>query len=133
MGRPIGVWIALAYLLGLLVLSAIYLWAAIEAGRVHLILQCTAAALALLPGVVLLVAQSRWAILAIGLLTAWQALSFVEAYLPPHGTTFINPHGSDTVVYVVAITYIWGPLLLLGATTAVLLYSAWLWHRGVLG
>lgn len=121
----------MAFLLVLLTLAAAYLSAAIAGGSVYLILGQTTALLTVLSSVILLLFLSRWAVLTIGLLAVLQASSYL-AYVGAQTPTFVNPSGSDTVVYAVSVTHMFGPLVLMGATGAALLYAAWLWRSGVL-
>ena len=124
MGRPIGVWIATAYLFAQFALITLYLYlfVSIEGGTILSLLKCAAAVLTMLLGVILLLALSRWAVLTIGLLAALQATSLLE-YLTADSSTFIDTQGSDTILV---------PLVISAATITVFLYSAWLWRGGVL-
>jgi hypothetical protein len=135
LGRPIGVWIATAYLLVLQALVVLWLMNAPTWGGSLFIVQALAAFLPLL-STILLLFLNRWAVLTIGALTAFQVASYV-AYLgsnPSHEIErIIERMGSaNTVVYVYSIQYNVAPLVLLAVTVAVLLYTAWLWRRGVL-
>jgi hypothetical protein len=131
MRRPIGVWIVTAYLLVLLAPGVLYLVAAVERGSAQFIVASMAAVLVVLSSAIFLLASSRWAALAIGVLAVMEAASYL-AYLGTSGTHFIQVRGSDTVVHVVSFAYILGPLVFMGATGGALLYTAWLWRRGVL-
>lgn len=128
----IGVWIVTAYLLVLLALGVLYLATAIEGGSVRSIVVLVVGVLLALLSTIFLLAGSHWAVLAIGALAVMQASSYL-VYFATTGTSFMQVRGSDTVVHVFSFTYVLGPLVLMGATGAALLYTAWLWRRGVLG
>ena len=132
MGRPVGIWIASAYLLafGLLVLSLLYL--VVQSGGGIGFILCglllgSATVVVALSGAILLLAQRRWAVPPIGLLAMWQAWI---AYLSAQASAFVDQEGSTPAVDAGAISYL--PLVLLSATIGALLYSGWLWQRGVL-
>lgn len=130
-GRPIGVWLATAYLFVLFALGVLYLVAAIDVGDVRFILQSAVGVLIALASVVLLAFRSRWVVPVIGVLAALQATPHL-AYLATDGATFVAVRGSDAVMRAYLIAYNFGPLLILITTLSVLLYAGWLWHTGIL-
>ncbi len=120
LGRPIGVWIAMAYLLGLLALAVFWaLTAPIVPIAFSVLLLCLS--------VVLLSSLNRWAVLATAALAAMQ----VGSYLSANSSPVPEPLGSANTI-VVSIQYNLVPLVFLAATIAVALYTAWIWRRGVL-
>jgi hypothetical protein len=129
--RRLGVWLVTAYLLMLLALGAIYLSVFGVGGSLYRVLCQTTYLLIELSATILLLLRIRWAAVAVGLLVALQAVSF-WAYVDADPVPFIVPSGTDAVVTVVPLTYIWTPLALLGATLGSFLYTAWLWRAGEL-
>lgn len=122
LGRPIGVWIATAYLLALVVLAVIILTASISSKSFFVVL----ALMALLSSVVLMLCLNRWAVLTTAVLAALQAGS----YLGANQSHAIELLGSPNIVYSIQCNF--APLMYLAGTFAVLLYTTWLWRMGVL-
>ena len=127
-GRPVGVWIAAASLLGMLA-SAIAPGSPIWHGSPIAILVLAAG----LISVILLLLLSRLAVLATAAVAAVQAAFYLVYVLDPPGVIPLLGLGSPIHdVYVVPIQNHIAPLMYLGATVAVTLYAVWLWRAGVL-
>jgi hypothetical protein len=129
--RRLGVRLVTVYLLMLLALGAIYLSVFGVGGSLYAVLCQTTYLLIGLSATILLPLRIRWAAVAVGLLAAVQAVSF-WAYINADPATFIILSGTDTLLTVVRLAYIWTPLALLGATLVSFLYTAWLWRVGEL-
>jgi hypothetical protein len=121
--RPVGVWIAVAYLLALSVVAVVVTLGTPSWGRVVLL------AVILLPAIGLLLILSRWTILPLGALAMLQVSDYT-AYLMFDTSRAISRPLSDVAVY--AIHYNITPLVYLAGTLAVLLYTAWPWRAGIL-
>ncbi|HEX2337936.1 MAG TPA: hypothetical protein VHI72_15825 [Hyphomicrobiaceae bacterium] len=131
MRRPIGIWIATAYLLAMLVphvsSPASPLWSGGSPFAVTLSLGMP------LLGIVLLMSLSRWAVLATAIMAGMQAAFYLVFAFDPASVVLLLGLGSPSHdVYVAPIENHLTPLVGLAATTAIALYSAWLWRRGVL-
>jgi hypothetical protein len=125
MGRPIGVWIATAYLLVLLAVAVFWnLDAPMGSGRVFVVLMSVTL---LLLSMTLLPSLSRWAMPATVGVAATQGGSYLLAILSPVTEPIASP---NTVVLSIQFNLV--PPIFLTATIAVALYTAWLWRTGVL-
>ena len=128
LGRPIGVWIATAYLLGVLAF-AISPGSPIWHGSPTAILVLAAGLLSVL----FLQLLSRLAVLTTAVVAALQAAFYVVHVLDPPSIIPLLGLGSPAHdVYVVPIQNHLVPLVYLAATVPVTLYAAWLWRAGVL-
>ena len=125
-GRPIGVWIAVAYLLALVALAVVNLAASISGTLPFVAL----ALIVLLSSVGLLFSLSRWAVLPIAVQTALQVWGYLT-HLVSDQSRAIEPLLSAGIA-VYAIQYNLAPLVYLAGSLAVFLYTAWLWRAGIL-
>jgi hypothetical protein len=125
MGRPIGVWIATAYLVVLLALAVFWNLDTPMSTRSVFVLLIPMTLLLL--NVILLPSLSRWAMPATAGVAATQGSSYLFAILSPVLEPIAPP---NSVVF--SIQYNFAPLIFLAATVAVALYTAWLWRTGVL-
>jgi hypothetical protein len=141
MARPIGVWIALVYLVLLLALAGIVLIAPlplasailtvpIQTGyRVLAVVAFVPTIAAFLLGsIVLLWLLRRWAVLTTGVVAALTAAGFYLSSFPTEVTAL------HAAAYFIVDTFGFNfvALIYLTGTAAVFVYTAWLWRRGVL-
>jgi hypothetical protein len=128
MGRPVGVWIATAYL-GVVALAAGNPWSPLWRGSPFILLSLAA----MLLSIALLWSLSRWAVLATAILAGMEVAFFLVMRLDPSWIGVLLGSGSpyhDT--YVVVSHGGVARLVHLAALAAIPLYSAWLWRRGAL-
>jgi hypothetical protein len=129
LGRPIGVWIASTYLLGMLVLSASDSGAPIWHGSATAALMSAVVLL----GVLLLLLLSRWAVLTTAVVAGMQAAFYLVFMVDPPSVIPLLGLGSPAHdIYVVPIRDHVTPLVYLAGTVTVPLYATWLWRAGVL-
>ncbi|HEY7551272.1 MAG TPA: hypothetical protein VH913_17370 [Hyphomicrobiaceae bacterium] len=120
MGRPIGVWIATAYLLVLLALAVFWtLSLSMRSGSLFVLLSLLSA--------ILLPLLNRWAVLATAALAVGQGGSYLMTVL---SRVPVPRDTASTVTF--SVQYNFAPLVFLAATVAVALYTVWLWRAGAL-
>jgi hypothetical protein len=128
--RPIGVWIAAAYLLALLALLVIYLRMFVSFDSLSGSLVCMIVLLIVPSAVILLLCLSPWAVLATAALAAILTGNYLSSLGFDASRVMAPVDTSDTVVFLIEDNL--APLMFLAPTVAVALYTAWLWRRGVL-
>jgi hypothetical protein len=141
MARPVGVWIAQAYLVLLLALAVVVLVAPLPLASAILTVPFRSPtgvlvvksfvltiAVFLAASTVLLWRLKRWAVATTGVVAALTATGFylsagptVVTPLSVYAYAFVDPLGVNVIA----------PFYLLG-TVAVFVYTAWLWRRGAL-
>jgi hypothetical protein len=141
MAKPVGVWIALVYLVLLLALAGIVLIVPLPLASAILTVPIQTgnrvlAVLAFVPtiaafvlgSIVLLWLLRRWAVVTTGVVAALTAVGFYLSGVPTEVTALhaaanfvANSFGFNLLA-----------LIYLAGTAAVFVYTAWLWRRGVL-
>jgi hypothetical protein len=128
MRRPIGIWIAAAYL-GVLALGLSHPGSALWLGSPIVVLSLAAAILSM----VLLTSLNRWAVLATAILASAQAAFYLVWLVDPRRAASLlglrSPY-HDTYIIVIHSGFV--PVAHLAVLAAISLYAVWLSRTGIL-